>query len=76
MEDLREKLTRIAKEEMDNATKNGYSTLSTCDYSGWDKDVWHNRQAIVKKIRSCGYNVSITVAWGVTDITTTQKIEL
>jgi hypothetical protein len=76
MENLKEKLTRIAKQEMDYATENGSSTLSTCDYRGWDKDVWNNRQLIIKKLRDCGYNVSVKVAWGVTDIVTTKKIEL
>ena len=76
MEDLREKLTRIAKEQMDYATMKGHSTLSTSDYSGWDEDVWHNRHAIIKKLRDCGYKVSVSVSWGVTDIVTTKEIEL
>ena len=76
MEELKDKLSRIAKREMEYADKNGYSQLSTCDYGGWDKDVWNHREAIIKKIRESGYNVSVSVSWGVTDIKITKPITL
>ena len=36
MEELKNKLNAIAKKEMEYADKNGSTTLSTCNYSGWD----------------------------------------
>ena len=76
MEELNNKLNAIAKEEMDYADKNGSTTLSTCDHHSWDLDVWRHRAAIIKKIRDSGYNVSVSVSWGVTDILITKPITL
>jgi hypothetical protein len=76
MGDLKAKLIKIAEKEMEYANRDGSSKLSTCDYRGWDKDVWKYRKEIIQKIRDCGYNVSVSVAWGVTDIVTTKNINL
>ncbi len=76
MEELKNKLSAIAKEEMEYADKYGSTTLSTCNYSGWDMDVWNHKSAIIKKIRESGYNVSVSVSWGVTDILITKPITL
>jgi len=76
MEELKNKLNEIAKKEMEYADMRGSSKLSTCDYRGWDKDVWNHRAAIIKKIRDGGYNVSVSVSWGVTDILITKPITL
>jgi|11BtaG_2_1085332.scaffolds.fasta_scaffold04484_9 hypothetical protein len=70
--DLQDKLNKVAKDQMDYATDNGSSVLSTCDERGWDKDVWNNKKEIIKKLRDCGYKVSVKVGWGVTDIITTK----
>ena len=76
MEELKNKLNEIAKTQMKYADMNGSTKLSTCDHRGWDKDVWNHRGAIIEKIRDSGYNISVSVSWGVTDILITKPITL
>jgi hypothetical protein len=72
---IEEKLKQIVERECKYADRDGSSAFSTCDYSNWDKDIWRHREVIINSIRNRGYNVSVSVKWGVTDIVTTKKID-
>jgi len=54
--------------ELEYADKNGSTTFSVCDHYNWDRDFWDNRHVMINEMRSRGYNVSVSVKWGVTDI--------
>lgn len=75
---MQEKLQKIINTEVESADKYGQSKLSACNMLGygWDRDVWNYRNVIIKGIMNRGYNVDVSVNWGVTDIITTQKISI
>lgn len=73
---LEEKLQEQVDREIDITNKTGSSKFSTCSNSNWDKDIYRHRQDIVETIRKKGYNVHVSVNWGVIDIVTTNKIKL
>lgn len=60
-------------EECRYAERDGHSRLSVCDHYNWDRELWMHRHTIIDSIRQRGYNVSVSVKWGVTDIETTKK---
>lgn len=73
---IKKKIENIIESEIKYAEKNGSSNLSTCNYSGWDKDVWNYKDQIIKSIRDKGFLVSVNVKFGVTDITTKLNLDL
>jgi hypothetical protein len=44
-------------------------TLSTCDYSNWDRELHRNMPEIAEELRSKGLQVTSSVKFGVTDWT-------
>lgn len=74
--DIQTKINQYIDTECKYADSRGSSTLSVCDHYLWDRDLWAFRNQIVDAIRSKGYNVSVSVKWGVTDINTTKKINI
>jgi hypothetical protein len=52
--------------------KYGTTTLSTCNHSNWDKNVWNYRQQIIEALKGRGYNVSCETNHGVLDIKITS----
>ena len=74
--DLQAKLQSVINSACKYADKRGSTTLSTCNMSGWDNDIWNYQSQIIKAIRNRGYNVSVSVNWGVTDIVTSVQVEL
>ena len=49
------------------------STLATCDFSGWDRELHRNMSKIVVKLDELGINTSSSVNHGVTDWVFTVK---
>jgi hypothetical protein len=76
MDDIKTKLQQVVDTEIKYATERGYSSLSTCDYRNWDKDIWNHRHTIIEAIKNNGFHVSISTNWGVLDIVTTPIITL
>ena len=50
MKELKEKLNKNISYHIDRIAKTGSSSFSTCDYSGWDKDIWNHRHSIIDKL--------------------------
>ena len=76
MNELKEKLNKNISYHIDRIAKTGSSSFSTCDYSGWDKDIWNYRHSIIDKLIDLGFNVESAVNHGVLDVTITANIEL
>ena len=76
MNELKEKLKTNIKYHIDRVAETGSSSFSTCDYSGWDKDIWNHRHSIVDKLIDLGFNVDTQMNWGVLDITITKELKL
>ena len=76
MKELKEKLKLNIQHHVDRVTKTGSSTFSTCDYRGWDKDIWNHRHSIIDKLVSTGYRVESSVNHGVLDVAITANLEL
>ena len=53
--------------------KEGKTKFSTCDYRGWDRDIWDFRHTIFEKLRARNYGVSASMNWGVMDVTVILK---
>ena len=75
-ETITEKLQNIINDYCDSANKYGSAKLSTCNYSGWDRDIWNHHSAIITAIQKRGYRVTVSVNWGVTDILIVKNISL
>ena len=76
MNKLKEKLKLNIQHHADRVAKTGSSSFSTCDYSGWDKDIWTHRHSIIDKLSDMGFNVSQGVNHGVLDVVITANLEL
>jgi hypothetical protein len=76
MNKLKEKLKTNIKYHIDRIAETGSSSFSTCDYSGWDKDIWNHRHSIMDKLTDEGYRVESAVNHGVLDVTITANLEL
>lgn len=76
MNELKEKLNKNIEYHVERVAKKGSSSFSTCDYSGWDKDIWNYRHSIIDKLIDQGYRVESAVNHGVLDVTITANIEL
>ena len=76
MKELKEKLKLNIQHHVDRVTKTGSSTFSTCDYRGWDKDIWTHRHSIIGKLTDMGFDVSQAVNHGVLDVVITANLEL
>lgn len=76
MKELKEKLKTNIKYHIDRVAEKGSSSFSTCDYRGWDKDIWNHRHSIIDKLIDLGLNVESAVNHGVLDVTITANIEL
>ena len=76
MKELKEKLNKNISYHIDRIAKIGSSSFSTCDYSGWDKDIWNYRHSIIDKLIDLGFNVESSVNHGVLDVTITANLEL
>ena len=76
MKKLKEKLKTNIKYHIDRIAETGSSSFSTCDYSGWDKDIWRHRHSIMDKLTDEGYRVESAVNHGVLDVTITANLEL
>jgi len=76
MNELKEKLNKNIAYHVDRVTEKGSSSFSTCDYSGWDKDIWNYRHSIIDKLIDLGFNVESAVNHGVLDVTITANLEL
>ena len=76
MNELKEKLNKLINGHVERITETGSSTFSTCDYRGWDKDIWVHRHSIIDRLVSTGYRVESAVNHGVLDVTITANLEL
>ena len=76
MKELKEKLNKNISYHVDRVNEKGSSSFSTCDYSGWDKDIWRHRHSIMDKLTDQGYGVESAVNHGVLDVTITANLEL
>ena len=76
MNELKEKLNKNITYHIDRVAKTGSSSFSTCDYRGWDKDIWNHRHSIIDKLSEQGYRVESAVNHGVLDVTITANLEL
>ena len=76
MKELKEKLKTNIKYHIDRVALTGSSTFSTCDYRGWDKDIWTHRHSIIDKLSDMGFNISQGVNHGVLDVVITANLEL
>ena len=76
MNELKEKLNKNISYHTERVAETGSSSFSTCDYSGWDKDIWNYRYSIIDKLKDEGYRVESAVNHGVLDVTITAKLEL
>jgi hypothetical protein len=75
-QELKEKLNKEINCHLNSVKESGSSKFSTCDYRGWDKDIWNHRHQIIDKLRDKGLNISTQINWGVLDVTITANIEL
>ena len=76
MKELKEKLKENIQHHVDRVAKKGSSSFSTCDYRGWDKDIWNHRHSIIDKLVRAGYRVESSVNHGVLDVAITANLEL
>lgn len=76
MKELKEKLNKNIEYHKEQVAEKGSSSFSTCDYSGWDKDIWNYRHSIIDKLIDLGFNVESAVNHGVLDVTITANLEL
>ena len=76
MNKLKEKLKTNIKYHVERVAETGSSSFSTCDYNGWDKDIWNHRHSIIDKLVSTGYRVESAVNHGVLDVTITANLDL
>ena len=76
MNELKEKLKKNIEYHKEQVAEKGSSSFSTCDYHGWDKDIWNYRNSIIDKLIDLGFNVESAVNHGVLDVTITANLEL
>ena len=76
MNELKEKLKKNIEYHKEQVAEKGSSSFSTCDYHGWDKDIWNYRHSIIDKLIDLGLNVESAVNHGVLDVTITANLEL
>ena len=76
MNELKEKLNKNIEYHKKRVAERGSSSFSTCDYRGWDKDIWNHRHSIIDKLVSTGYCVESAVNHGVLDVKITANLEL
>lgn len=76
VEDIKDKLTAFADNEIAYAEKHGRTSFSTCNYSGWDADIWAHKHSIMDYIRSKGYTVTSKTNHGVLDVYIVKPIKL
>ena len=76
MNELKEKLNKNIEYHKEQVAEKGSSSFSTCDYHGWDKDIWNYRHSIIDKLIDLGLNVESAVNHGVLDVTITANLEL
>jgi hypothetical protein len=76
MEQLKEKINKNIAYHVERVAEKGSSSFSTCDYHGWDKDIWNYRHSIIDKLVSTGYCVESSVNHGVLDVTITANLKL
>jgi hypothetical protein len=76
MNELKEKLNKNIEYHKERVAETGSSSFSTCDYRGWDKDIWNHRHSIIDKLIDLGFNVESAVNHGVLDVTITANLEL
>ena len=60
-----EKIASIKK----SIEKYGYDKISTCDafYYGWSKEDYLYMDSVASELRTQGFNVKVSVSYGVTD---------
>jgi len=76
IEDIKAKLNEFVEAKAKWANKNGSTQFDTCNYSGWDKDIWNNKNAIMDKLRSMGFQVTSKTNHGVLDVYIVKPIKL
>jgi len=76
MKELKEKLNKNITYHVEQVAETGSSSFSTCDYRGWDKDIWNHRHSIIDNLVTKGYRVESAVNHGVLDVTITANLEL
>jgi hypothetical protein len=76
MNELKEKLNKNISYHVERVAEKGSSSFSTCDYHGWDKDIWNYRHSIIDKLIDLGFNVESAVNHGVLDVTITANLDL
>ena len=76
MKKLKEKLNKNITYHVEQVAETGSSSFSTCDYRGWDKDIWNHRHSIIDNLVTKGYRVESAVNHGVLDVTITANLEL
>ena len=76
MNELKEKLNKNITYHKEQVAEKGSSSFSTCDYRGWDKDIWNHRHSIIDNLVTKGYRVESAVNHGVLDVTITANLEL
>jgi hypothetical protein len=76
IEDIREKLIAFGDKHIAYANEDGNSYFNTCNYSGWDADIWHHKHSIMDYIRSKGFTVTSKTNHGVLDISIVKSIKL
>ena len=76
MNELKEKLKANIEYHKERVAKTGSSSFSTCDYRGWDKDIWNHRHSIIDNLVTKGYRAESAVNHGVLDVTITANLEL
>jgi len=73
---LTEKLSEKIEFESRYVEKDGTTRFSVCDHYNWDRDFWSHRHTLIQAFKDRGYDVYVSVRWGVTDIDITKKITL
>lgn len=76
IEDIKNKLTAFADKQIKWVEENGSGSFSTCNYSGWDYDIWNHKHSIMDYIRSKGYTVTSKTNHGVLDVSIVKPIKL
>lgn len=71
-----DKLQKIVNDLAEKCNLKGSAKLSTCDFYGWDKDVWMHRNAIMDALKKRGYIVESKKNFDVLDITVVKPITL
>ena len=76
IEDIKEKLIAFGDKHIAYANEDGNSNFNTCNYSGWDVDIWNHKHSIMAYIRSKGFDVTSKTNHGVLDVYIVKSISL